>query len=125
MLASNRAAVRYYNESNPTTPAVSFDQLLKLGQNGDESAVNALKRMARHLGAGIRMITASLAPREIIVVGDITTAWHMFGSIVLEEVKKHSLSKPPIIRPAYDGNAARLRSAVALVFSEGSAWADQ
>jgi len=71
------------------------------------------------------MITAALAPREIIIVGDITTAWHMFGSIVQDEMKKHSLAKPPILRPAYDGNAARLRSAVALVFSEGSAWTEQ
>jgi len=125
MLASNRAAVRYYNESAPATPIASFEQLLKHGQNGDKLATEALQKMARHLGAGIRMITAALAPREIIIVGDITTAWHMFGSIVQDEMKKHSLAKPPILRPAYDGNAARLRSAVALVFSEGSAWAEQ
>jgi predicted NBD/HSP70 family sugar kinase len=71
------------------------------------------------------MITAALSPREIVIVGDITTAWHMLGSIVIDEMKKHSLSKPPILRPSYDGNAARLRSAVALVFSEGSAWAEE
>jgi predicted NBD/HSP70 family sugar kinase len=124
MLASNRAAVRYYGEIARTSATVSFDHLLKMGQNGDEAAVEALKRMAKHLGAGIRMITAALAPREIMVVGDITTAWHLFGGIVLEEMKKHSLSRVPLLRPAYDGNAARLRSAVALVFSEGSAWAE-
>jgi predicted NBD/HSP70 family sugar kinase len=125
MLASNRAAVRYYNESAPATPVASFDHLLQLGQAGDTLASAALQRMARHLGTGIRMITAALAPREIIIVGDITTAWHMFGSTVQDEIKKHSLAKPPILRPAYDGNAARLRSAVALVFSEGSAWSEQ
>jgi predicted NBD/HSP70 family sugar kinase len=125
MLASNRAAVRYYAELAPNGSAPTFEQLLKLGQNGDAAATDALKKMATHLGAGIRMITAALAPREIIVVGDITTAWHLFGATVLEEMKKHSLSRVPILRPAYDGNAARLRSAVALVFSEGSAWAEQ
>jgi len=124
MLASNRAAIRYYNESSPATAVQTFEQLLKLGQN-DQLASDALKKMAKQLGAGIRMITAALAPREVIVVGDITTAWHMFGSIVMDEMKKHSLSRPPILRPAYDGNAARLRSAVALVFSEGSAWTGQ
>ncbi len=125
MLASNRAAIRYYTEKAPTAAVPTFEQLLKLAKNGDPAASEALKTMARHLGAGIRMITAALAPREIIVVGDITTAWHSFGSIVLEEMKKHSLSKVPILRPAYDGNAARLRSAVALVFSESSAWTEQ
>ena len=125
MLASNRAAIRYYTQkvSNGTVP--TFEQLLKLGQSGDKAANDALKTMAKHLGAGIRMITAALAPREIIVVGDITTAWHSFGSIVLDEMKKHSLSKVPILRPAYDGNTARLRSSVALVFSEVSAWTEQ
>jgi predicted NBD/HSP70 family sugar kinase len=107
MLASNRAAVRYFRELTGTV--TTFDLLLKLSQHGDPSACEALGRMAKHLGAGMRMITAALAPREIVVVGDITTAWHTYGSIV---------------RPAYDGNVARLRSAVALVFSEGSAWAD-
>ena len=125
MLASNRAAIRYYMEKAPSAAVHTFEQLLKLSKNGDFAACEALKTMARHLGAGIRMITAALAPREIIVVGDITTAWHSYGSIVLEEMKKHSLSKVPILRPAYDGNVARLRSAVALVFSESSVWSEQ
>jgi predicted NBD/HSP70 family sugar kinase len=125
MLASNRAAIRYYMEKAPAAAVPTFEQLLKLAKNSDQAACEALEIMARNLGSGMRMITAALAPREIIVVGDITTAWHTYGSIVLEEMKKHSLSKVPILRPAYDGNAARLRSAVALVFSESSAWTEQ
>jgi hypothetical protein len=66
------------------------------------------------------MIASALAPREIVVVGDITGVWHSFGPIVETEMRKHSLSKSPVLRPAYDGNAARLRSAVALVLSEGT-----
>ena len=66
------------------------------------------------------MISSALAPNEIVVVGDITSAWHTLGPIVEAEMKKNSLSKLPHLRPAYDGNAARLRSAVALVLSEGS-----
>jgi predicted NBD/HSP70 family sugar kinase len=103
---------------------VTFDGLLKLSQEGDKAASQALHRMALHLGAGIRMIAAVLAPREIVVVGDVTTAWHTFGSVIEAEMKKHSLSRVPILRPAYDGNSARLRSAVALVLSEGSAWSE-
>jgi predicted NBD/HSP70 family sugar kinase len=123
-MASNRAAVRFYTELASNASAPTFEQLLKLGQSGDRAACESLQTMAKHLGAGLRMITAALAPREIVIVGDITTAWHIFGGIVLDEMKKHSLSRGPIVRPAYDGNAARLRSAVALVFSEGSAWAE-
>ncbi|MBN9616943.1 MAG: ROK family protein, partial [Acidobacteriales bacterium] len=119
-LASNRAALRYYSDLAPSAPAVSFDALLKLAQGGDKKAIAALEKMALQLGRGIRMIASALAPNEIVVVGDITAGWHTFGPIVEAELRKHSPSKSPILRPAYDGNAARLRSAVALVLSEGA-----
>jgi predicted NBD/HSP70 family sugar kinase len=121
-LASNRAAIRYYTELTRTAAPPTFNALLKLNQNGDKAASQALHTMAAHLGAGIRMIANVLAPREIVVVGDITTAWPTFGPVLEAEMKKHSLSKVPILRPAFDGNTARLRSAVALVLSEGSHW---
>jgi len=120
MLASNRAALRYYSELAPTVPVETFDQLLKLAQSGNKKAANSLEKMALQLGRGIRMIASALAPNEIVIVGDITAAWHTFGPIVEGELRKHSLSKLPILRPAYDGNVARLRSAVALVQSEGA-----
>jgi predicted NBD/HSP70 family sugar kinase len=120
MLASNRAAISYYNDlASPSSP-VTFDALLKLSQGGDKHAVAALTRMAEHLGHGIRIIAVALAPREIVVVGDITTVWHAFGSIVEAQMKKNAFTKPPILRPAYDGSTARLRSAVALVLGEDS-----
>src|SRR6185312_2576190 len=101
----------------PSTPATSLDLLLKLAQGGDKKAIHALEKMALQLGRGIRMIASALAPNEIVVVGDITSGWHTFGPIVEAELRKNSLSKSPVLRPAYDGNAARLRSAVALVLS--------
>lgn len=117
-LASHRAALRYYNELAPSQLALTFDLLLRLSQAGDKAATEALSKMAVHLGRGIRMISSALAPNEIVIVGDITAAWHTLGPIVEAEMKKNSLSKLPYVRPAYDGNAARLRSAVALVLSE-------
>ncbi|HZY73391.1 MAG TPA: ROK family transcriptional regulator [Edaphobacter sp.] len=119
-LASNRAALRYYGSLVPSASSVTFDVLLKLAQGGDKKAILALEKMTLQLGRGIRMIASALAPNEIVVVGDITAGWHTFGPIVEGELRKHSPSKSPILRPAYDGNAARLRSAVALVLSEGA-----
>lgn len=119
-LASNRAALRYYSSLAPSAPAITFDALLKLAQGGDKKAIVALEKMTLQLGRGIRMIASALAPNEIVVVGDITAGWHTFGPIVEAELRRHSPSKSPILRPAYDGNAARLRSAVALVLSEGA-----
>lgn len=124
VLASNRAAISYYNQlASPASP-ITFDALLKLSQSGDKHAITALTRMAEHLGHGIRIIAVALAPREIVVVGDITTVWHAYGSIVEAQMKKNAFTKPPILRPAYDGNTARLRSAVALVLGEDAASLD-
>ena len=123
-LASNRAAVRYYTERTGIKEPIAFSALLERSAAGEAAATQALERMASCLGAGIRMIAAVLAPREIVVVGDITTAWPTFGPIIEAEMKKHSLAQVPLLRPAFDGNTARLRSAVALVLSEGSVWAE-
>jgi predicted NBD/HSP70 family sugar kinase len=118
VVASNRAAIGYYTElARPSAP-LSFDGLLRLVQSGDTFAVQAMTRMAENLGLGIRLIAIALAPKEIVVVGDITTVWHQFGSIIEAQMKTNAFTKPPILRPAYDGNAARLRSAVALVLGE-------
>jgi predicted NBD/HSP70 family sugar kinase len=116
-LASNRAGLRYYQEMNGATAAPSFATLLKKAQAGDDNSIKALEKMATFLGRGLRMIASALAPSEIVIVGDITTAWHMFGPIVEAELKQNSLSNAPKLRPSFEGNTARLRSAVALVMN--------
>ncbi len=113
--ASNSAAIRFYNEVVAPPKPPSFEELVRLSQHGDEAAIQALRRMAENLGRGLRMVTTVLAPKEIVVVGGITAVWHIYGSIVEAELKKHALAAPPILRPAYDGNSTRLLSAVALV----------
>ncbi len=122
-VASNRAALRYYQESLGSkgasrTGELTFDGLLKLAQGGDKKAMQAVEQMSRYLGRGMRMIASALAPHEIIVVGDITMAWHIFGPVVEAEFRKNSLSRGPVLRPAFEANVARLRSAVALVWHE-------
>jgi predicted NBD/HSP70 family sugar kinase len=116
-LASNRAGLRYYQEMNGATAPPSFAALVKKAQAGDANSVKALEKMATFLGRGLRMIASALAPSEIVIVGDITTAWHMFGPIVEAELKQNSLSSAPKLRPSFEGNTARLRSAVALVMN--------
>jgi predicted NBD/HSP70 family sugar kinase len=120
MMASNRAGLRYYSEGAPNRGVPTFEALLRLAQAGDPEALKAVRKMASNLGRGMRMIAAALAPAEIVVVGDITTAWHLVGPVVEEEIRRSALARPPV-RPAYEGNAARLRSAVALVMNEEEA----
>ena len=116
-MGSNRAGLRYYQEISGEAAPLTFAALLKMAQADDEHAVEALRRMALYLGRGLRMIASALAPSEIVIVGDITSAWHRFGPIVEEELRQNALSKEPKLRPSFEGNTARLRSAVALVMN--------
>jgi predicted NBD/HSP70 family sugar kinase len=116
-LAANPAGMRYYTEaSGKTSP--TFEDLLKLVEGGDPSANNAIARMCAALGRGMHMIASALAPAEIIVVGDITTIWHLASPLIQAEMHRHPLANVPRLRPAQEGNKARLRSAVALVMHE-------
>jgi predicted NBD/HSP70 family sugar kinase len=116
-LAANPAGLRYYAEAaNDAAPA--FEDLLKLAEAGDRAAKTAVERMCAALGRGMHMIASALAPSEIIVVGDITTLWHFAGPLIDTEMRRHPMAMVPRLRPAQEGNKARLRSAVALVMHE-------
>ena len=116
-VASNRAGLRYFEQISGRSGPRSFAALVKMAQADDADAVKALEKMASFLGRGLRMIASALAPNEIIIVGDITAVWYMFGKVVEAELKRNSLARVPKLRPAFDGSAARLRSAVALVMN--------
>jgi predicted NBD/HSP70 family sugar kinase len=118
MFASNRAGLRYYNELSGKPTLESFDALLRLAQSGDSVAVGAIEKMSFYLGRGLRMIAAALAPTEIVVVGEITDAWSLFGPTIEAEMKHNSLPGTPKLRPSMDASTARLRSAVAMVLNE-------
>lgn len=114
-LASNRAAIRYYQEHANNAAVPSFEELLRLAQNGDLHATKALTKMSRELGRGMRMLATALAPQEIVVVGDITAMWHQFGSVVQAAFEQNQLHRLPRVRAATNGSLTRLRGAVAIV----------
>jgi predicted NBD/HSP70 family sugar kinase len=116
-VASNRAGMRYYAEI-AHKPSPAFDVLLKLAESGDPAAAEAIDKMCKALGRGMHMIASALAPSEIVVVGDITTAWNLAGPVIEAEMRRNRLVRIPKLRPARGGNQARLRSAVALVMNE-------
>ena len=123
VFASNRAALRYHAEALARRPGgrrnggeLTFDGLLELAENNDRPAREALDRMARHLGAGIAMLTTGLAPSLIVVVGEVARAWPRVGPIVLqvvaERVQPHLATR---IVPTDDLDQPRLRGGVAAV----------
>jgi len=120
VFASNRAALRYYAESGSPDAALSFPDLLNRADQGDTKAAHALELMAQYLGRGMRMIVAGLAPERIVLVGDLTRAWHRFGPIIENEIQAQVFAgtRPPVLVPAFEDGIARLRGTVALVLQK-------
>lgn len=115
--ASNRAALRFYQEI-AGKPVVSFDALLQLARLKDSKAIEAIEKMCRALGRGMHMIVSALAPTEIIIVGELTRLWPVAFPIINAELHRFPLVGMPRIRITNDPEKARLRSAVALIMND-------
>lgn len=119
-VASNSSALRYYQEiSQRQTP--SFDELIGLAEKKDPHALSAIEEMCRALGRGMPMIVSALAPAEIVIVGEITRLWPLALSVIKAEMQRFPLISIPALRVPTAPDKARLRSAVALVMTEGLA----
>jgi predicted NBD/HSP70 family sugar kinase len=120
VFASNRAALRYYEETAGNSDGLTFPDLMGCAEKGDVLAAKALEKMAHYLGRGMRMIVAGLAPERIIVVGDLTRTWHRFGPVIEAEVRQQILPGgcPPMLVPAHEDGRARLRGTIALVLQK-------
>jgi predicted NBD/HSP70 family sugar kinase len=120
VFASNRAGLRYYNESSSHSDGLTFLDLMSLADQGDSKAIQALDKMAHYLGRGMRMIVAGLAPEQIMVIGDLTRSWQRFGPVIEAEVKAQALTggaAPPVV-PVHEYGMARLRGTFALVLQK-------
>lgn len=125
VVASNRAALRYYHEAAaPTTKSsvrtrLDFQDLLALAQQRDLLACKALDTMALQLARGARVIVAGLAPEAIVFIGEFTAAWDRFQPVIEQQVKEQTISTAPVLLiPGLDGAMARLRGTVALVLDK-------
>lgn len=116
-LASNRAGLRYYNEITGRTLS-SIDALFKLIEENDTDAVLALTKMCKALGRGLHIIAMTLAPSQIVLVGEFTRLWSRAYPIISAELAKSPVTAIPKLRMATEPDTARLRSGVALIMSE-------
>jgi predicted NBD/HSP70 family sugar kinase len=125
MYASNSAAVRYYSQASSTSrgrrsttleKTISFDHLLRLAEQRDAKAVEALRQMANYLGRGLAPLVAGLAPDMIVIVGEVTRVWHQVGPIIKETVRQHCFTRAETqIVPSDPITQPRLRGTIALV----------
>ena len=124
VLASNTAALRYYSESRAQNRRrdngdLTFQDLLRLADQGDVLAGRALDRMAAQLGRGARMIVGGLAPEAIIFIGELTAAWERFRPIIDAEIQTQTLSSTPtLLLAGRDGATARVRGTMVLVLQK-------
>jgi predicted NBD/HSP70 family sugar kinase len=123
--ASNRAAVRYFNEftlnkgDKKSTIEPNFDLILRMAELGDRHAGESLDRMAHFLGVGLALMITGLAPDVIVVVGEVTRAWKRVAAIVNEVVERRLSTKVTTrILPGAPGVNSRLHGAVALVLQK-------
>jgi predicted NBD/HSP70 family sugar kinase len=122
-LASSDAALRVYRELGGDPQVDSIQRLLGLIEEEDPKAIAAVETQARHLGRGLRLITAALSPELILVTGALTTYWARFGPIVYEELAAGVLAgSPPRLEVTTEGETARLRGAAAIVLQRHSGY---
>lgn len=123
VFASSSAALRYYKELSPKSRSLTIQELLQLVEEGDAAAIDAVSRQAKHLGRGLRLITAALSPDLILITGDLTTSWGRFGPIVQAELECAMLAgTAPRLTVTNDGELSRLRGGAAVVLQRHSGY---
>ena len=123
VFASSSAALRYYKELAPESRPLGIQDLLRLAEEGDAAAIEAVSRQAKHLGRGLRLITAGLSPDLIVITGDLTTSWSRFGPMVQAELDSMMLAgSPPQLMVTNDGELSRLRGGAAVVLQRHSGY---
>jgi predicted NBD/HSP70 family sugar kinase len=129
MYASNSAPVRYYtqaatrgrsrSEPGPSGSAPSFDDVLRLAEQGDPKANEAFDQMAHYLGCGIAMLVSGLAPDVVVVVGEVTRLWNRIGPSIKKVVESRVFSHASTrIVPTDPSAQPRLRGTIALILQK-------
>jgi predicted NBD/HSP70 family sugar kinase len=123
--ASCSAALRYYSDFAPKAKPITFHELLRLAEEENPAAIQALEKQASYIGRGLRMVTAALAPELILIAGDVTSAWSRFAPIIEKELRELALAgRPPRLEPTHEGEVARLRGAAALLLHRHPKYSD-
>jgi predicted NBD/HSP70 family sugar kinase len=128
--ASNSATIRAYMQASSSkrtgksnksqrTDTPTFEDILRLAEQGDVRAAEVLDRMAHYLGVGMSMLITGIAPSLIVLVGEVTRAWERIGPIIKKVVAQRSPTATATrIVPAEDAAQPRLRGTIALVLQK-------
>ena len=130
MFASNNATIEHYRqltvkERSNHTPlqtqltAPTFEEVLRLVEQGEGQAMEAIQKTAAYLGQGLAMVILAVAPDVILLVGEVTKAWTHVEPILWQEIRRrcHVPHKTRIL-PSDHTTQPRLRGAVALILQK-------
>lgn len=121
MFASSRAALKAYRKASRNPEVKDIQDLLRLVQDRNPSALKAIKSQAVAIGRGLRLVTAALSPERILITGEITSCWDIVGPIMQAELESGMLAgSAPKLMPAGDGYLARLSGGAALLMQRHS-----
>lgn len=100
-------------------PVLAFDDILRLAEQGDLKANEAIDRMAHYLGVGIALLVTGLAPDVIVLVGEVTRFWNRIGPAIERIVKSRTFTRAATrIVPTDPHAQPRLRGTIALVLQK-------
>jgi predicted NBD/HSP70 family sugar kinase len=121
--ASNTAAIRFYSStaSHCSVPssAPRFEDILRLSEQGDLKAGEALDKMAHYLGLGLAMLVTGLAPDVIVLFGEFTQAWSRMKPVIQGVLNERQPTRAStVIMPTDPSTQPRVRGAVALVLQK-------
>jgi predicted NBD/HSP70 family sugar kinase len=123
VMASNTAALRAYQmgdgKRKAPPPRISYDELLRLAENGDARAIEAFTFAATNLGRGLAMLVTGFEPKIIAIVGEITRVWTLVHPIIQQAVKDYGIGMSETqVLPVNDALQPRLRGTIALVLEK-------
>jgi predicted NBD/HSP70 family sugar kinase len=123
--ASEKASIHRYalsdcrkNDDNGDGQ-VSFEELIKLAQDGKPCAAKALKDTAKYLGIGISNLIVGFSPQAVIISGSIVRAWPLIKEEIQELAERsvrQELDKPVITASSLVENPT-LMGALSLVLA--------
>jgi len=118
--ASEKAALARYARISGDGVQMTFSKLVKLANDGDETALNVLRETADYVGIGLGNIIQGLSPEAIVIGGTISKAWHLIGDDVFRAVERVVCYGVPSIKiiPSTLGSEPTLLGAFSLVLAD-------
>ena len=99
---------------------ITVEDVILRARGGEPRARAAVEETGRYLGLGLSVIINALNPEQIIVGGEITSAWALVEPAIRAETQRRALTHEAAVTPVIPeppGSLPRLRGAIALVTS--------